>query len=227
MKVKSFDIEQTKKELALSPQFDELIKEKIKFLRKYSFGILSSDHIVKAPFDCIIVRKYFNTGALVEPNQPIYTLCKNIWIIAEVPISYSNLVYEKKPVKIIFQNTYYQTYVDKILLEGNKDSKTLKVKLHTPPNFIKYINIPVELIFEEYKYVLAIPDSSVINQGNKMIVFKQISTNNFKPVRIKVGNLLWQEDQGYYEVLEGLKEGDKIAKDGYFLLDSETKIKGL
>jgi len=228
LKVKSFEIEQTKRELMLSPKFSEIIKQKLNFLRSYSFGVLTSDNVVRAPFDCVIVKKYFNNGSTVEPNQPIYTFSKDIWIVAEVPISYYNQIYPQRKVKIKFNNEEYFSFIETILFESNKDSRVLRVKINYPKELnLKSINIPVEVKFEDSEEILAVPYESVLNYGNKKIVFKKIGENKYKPVRIEVGRIFWDEDQGYYEVKNGINKGEIIAKDGYFLLDSETRIKGL
>jgi len=43
------------------------------------------------------------------------------------------------------------------------------------------------------------------------------------PVQVKLG----RKGEGYYEVLHGLKEGQKVVVKGTFLLDAEAQIRGL
>jgi hypothetical protein len=233
LKIYSFEIEQTKKELELvkdDPKLKEIVLKKLNYLRLSSYGYINSDNIIKSVYDCILLKKMVNTGDFVKPNQTIYTFIINpdIWIIAEIPVSYLKNIYLGKNVMIkTYDDQSFYSTIDYIFPNSNFENKTVKIRIKYPHNIKLPWNIPLELSLIDYKTALFIPIDSIINKGDKKIVFKKVYKNTFKPIYIKTGEYYNYEDEGYYEVIEGLKEGDEIAHSGVFLLDSESRIKGL
>jgi hypothetical protein len=72
LKIYSFEIEQTKKELELvkdDPKLKEIVLKKLNYLRLTSYGYINSDNIIKSVYDCILLKKMVNTGDFVKPNQ--------------------------------------------------------------------------------------------------------------------------------------------------------------
>lgn len=114
--------------------------------------------------------------------------------------------------------------IDYIFPQGDKESKTFKarIKLVSPKNL--KINQLVDVLIEKpLGKVLAVPESAVIDTGDKQIVFLEISEGNYIPKKVKIGKCV----QGYCQVLDGLKEGDKVVVKGNFLLDSEAQIRNI
>jgi Cu(I)/Ag(I) efflux system membrane fusion protein len=71
--------------------------------------------------------------------------------------------------------------------------------------------------------VLAVPVSAVLDSGTRKLVYVEHSHGEFMPMEVTLG--LRAGD--YFSVREGLKEGDKVAVRGNFLLDSQFQIQGL
>ena len=69
---------------------------------------------------------------------------------------------------------------------------------------------------------LVIPSDSVVDTGERKLVFVTKGEGRFEPRPIVTGAAF----NGRYEVTEGLREGDVIATSGQFLLDSESRIRG-
>ncbi len=68
---------------------------------------------------------------------------------------------------------------------------------------------------------LAVPENAVMLTGERKVVFVQDSDNVFTVRDVILGALA----DGFYEVISGLKEGDKVASSGTFFLDSEARLK--
>jgi len=69
---------------------------------------------------------------------------------------------------------------------------------------------------------LAIPKSAVLFNGDYNMVYVQTEPGWFVGKKVEIG----QEAGGFYEIKEGLKEGEKVVVNGQFLLDSETQMRG-
>ncbi len=70
---------------------------------------------------------------------------------------------------------------------------------------------------------LAVPVSAVLDSGTRRLVFVERTPGEFVPVEVTLG----ARAAGYYAVLAGLQEGDRVAVRGGFLLDSQLQIAGL
>ncbi len=68
---------------------------------------------------------------------------------------------------------------------------------------------------------LAAPESAVLDTGLRKIVYLSKVGDVLESREIKTG----QKAEGYYEILEGLSEGDVVVTSGNFLIDSESRLK--
>lgn len=70
---------------------------------------------------------------------------------------------------------------------------------------------------------LAVPDSAVLDTGIRKIVYLSKEGDVLESQEVNLG----QRAEGYYEVLGGLSEGDIVVTSGNFLVDSESRLKGV
>ena len=68
---------------------------------------------------------------------------------------------------------------------------------------------------------LLIPASAVIDTGQRFVAFVEGEDEHLQPRELKVG---FKTDD-YYEVLDGVKEGEKVVTRALFLVDSESQLK--
>ena len=68
---------------------------------------------------------------------------------------------------------------------------------------------------------LVVPDSAVIDTGDRRLVFLDRPDGTIEPRAIEVGAKLADG----YQVLRGLAEGDRVVISANFLLDSESSLK--
>ena len=69
--------------------------------------------------------------------------------------------------------------------------------------------------------VLSVPESSVIDTGTKKIVFVETEPGHYEPRDLRLG----REGDEDYEVLAGLRAGERVVTSANFLIDSESKIR--
>ena len=69
--------------------------------------------------------------------------------------------------------------------------------------------------------VLAVPDSAVIDSGDRQIVIVDKGEGRFEPRPVKLG----RRGAGYVEIREGVAEGDAVVTSANFLIDAESNLK--
>lgn len=75
-------------------------------------------------------------------------------------------------------------------------------------------------ILAETPEVLAIPRSAVLSPGAQPMVYVDVANGNYEPRKITLGRV----GDEFVEVLDGLKEGEKVVTNGNLLIDAETQI---
>jgi len=66
-----------------------------------------------------------------------------------------------------------------------------------------------------------IPASAVIDTGQRFVAFVDGEDEHLQPRDVKVG----VKTDDFYEVLDGVKEGEKVVTRALFLVDSESQLK--
>ncbi len=69
---------------------------------------------------------------------------------------------------------------------------------------------------------VAVPASAVLESGDRAVVWVEVRPGSFEPRTVTLG----ARADGWVEVLEGLRAGERVASSGAFLLDSESQLRG-
>lgn len=77
-------------------------------------------------------------------------------------------------------------------------------------------------IIIELGSALAVPEEAVFATGIKHIIFVDKGDGIFEPRDVTVG----AKADGYYQIKEGVVEGERVVTSGNFLIDSESRLKG-
>ena len=227
MRVLSPDIQIALDELRLAeekgdPELVKRAKEKLEYLR--------IKEVVRSPVSGVILEQKVYEGGYVKEGQTAYRIAdiSTVWIVAEIPFKQARYV-KKGTVALITPEddpeNLIEGEVDYIFPEADHMAKTVKVRIKAKNRGIALKpNALVEVLFEvPLGEVLAVPETAVVDTGRRTLVFVEMEPGMYMPVNVKLG----RRAEGFYEVREGLKEGQKVVVKGTFLLDSEAQIRGL
>src|SRR5262249_6071217 len=68
--------------------------------------------------------------------------------------------------------------------------------------------------------VLAVPERAVIDTGSRKFVYREAEPDVYEGVEVRLG----PRGGGFYPVVGGLQEGDRVVTTGSFLIDAETRL---
>ncbi|MEK6704170.1 MAG: efflux RND transporter periplasmic adaptor subunit [Bdellovibrionota bacterium] len=107
----------------------------------------------------------------------------------------------------------------------NSPTRTVRVRASVPdPQGLfrpdTFVNVRIKIELGEK---LAVPEDSVLFSGEQKFVFIVKDKGRFDPRPIQTG----LKAGSYYEVLSGLSEGDAVVTSANFLIDSESKLRGV
>jgi membrane fusion protein, copper/silver efflux system len=174
----------------------------------------------------VIDKKVFK-GRFVEPEMTLYTIAdlSTIWVNAEIYEYEVPFVKMGEPVTMTFAaypGEQFQGRVSFIYPYLNKEARTVKIRLElpNPDTRLKPDMYGDALIKVDRGDRLAIPEQAVVDSGTRTLVFVLRGEGLFEPRVVKLGPKIG----AYYEVPEGLGEGEQVVTSGNFLVDSESKL---
>jgi len=178
-------------------------------------------------FSGTITKKYVHVGHWAIAGEDIYDVAdlSNIWVIAN--IYESDIQYIKNGQSA---DIYSSAYPDDMIRAKinfinpifNPESRTMEVRLDVSNPGMKlkpdmYVKIKINTYQNQ---TLAVPKNAVIRTGERNIVYVDKGKGYYEPREVSIS----YEQDGYYAVTSGLKEGEMVVSSGGFLIDSETQI---
>lgn len=105
------------------------------------------------------------------------------------------------------------------------ETRTLRVRIEVPnPQGLLKLEMFVNAAIKaDLGVVLALPETALLDSGARKLVFVDLGEGRIEPREVRVG----READGYYELLSGAREGERVVTTANFLIDSESKLKGL
>ncbi len=110
--------------------------------------------------------------------------------------------------------------VDPIL---SAETRSLKVRIEVPnpENLLKLEMFVNASIRADLGTKLALPEAALLDTGERQLVFVDLGEGRIEPREVRTG----REAGGYYELLSGAREGEKVVTSANFLIDSESRLK--
>jgi RND family efflux transporter MFP subunit len=223
----------------MSESTDNLVAAARKRLELWDIGNRQIDEIgrtgetvknltLESPISGYVIERNAYPKQHVTPETVIYTVAdlSSVWVIADV------FEYEAGNVRLgqsasltlgYLPGRAFHGRVSYILPQVDPTTRTLKVR-------IQFDNPGVTLKPDMYGEVelqtggarkLVVPDSAVLNSGDRQVVFLDRGDGHFEPRNVKIG----AQSDGRTEILSGLHEGDRVVTAGNFLMDSESQLK--
>ena len=198
------------------------------YVKKGDVIVKLKDKNIIAPFSGILGYRGLTEDILGSENSIIITLDDSSIIYSDIKIPETFASVIKKGLSINakfagYKDRSYQGTVDAVSSRINADTRSLltRIKINNE-NFELIPGSLLEVIvnFDKRKS-LSIPDTSIMLEGNKSYVYKVTKENIANKSEITIGS----RNEGYVEVLSGLKIGDTIVAEGLKKVRPRGKIK--
>ena len=185
---------------------------------------------MNAPRDGIVVEKMVVEGQMVEPGMKLYRLADlaSVWIQAQIyeqDLPVIRLGQEAVVTLASLPDPKFRGRVTYIYPMVDEKTRTAKVRMefHNPGYFLKPgMYATVEIAADLNPSALLVPDMAVLRSGEQNTVFVALDGGHFEPRSVAIGT---RTDENYFEVVSGLKEGERVVTSGQFMLDSESQLR--
>lgn len=199
-------------------------QEKIKSGKLNNNGL-----VVTSPTNGILLQKNINNKSSVSKGTTLLQIASldKIWFIASIYQEDLAFIKKDKQATIYIDglNTSFNTKVDFIYPIFDDKSKTVNVRFildNKELNLLPSMFGKVDII-DEQKQLLTLPKTAVLKKSDSFYVFKYVSNDEFKPVKIEAKRI----NSNKYEIISGLNENDEVIDNALFLLDSDALTNSL
>lgn len=205
----------------------DITDAQIKALRER--GAITRTMVLHAPFRGVVTERNVLEGGYAQPGQNIYTIVdlSTVWVYADI---YEYEAPWLRPGQEAEMTLSYQpgvTYRGRIvyLYPYLKNmTRTLQARLEFPnskdfklkPDMWANVTIRSAVAREG----LAVPVQSVIRTGTKDIALVALEGGRFEPRELRLGSQAGDE----FQVLDGLKERERVVTSAQFLINSESNL---
>jgi cobalt-zinc-cadmium efflux system membrane fusion protein len=183
---------------------------------------------VRSPIGGIITEKHAIVGELSDPSKSLYTVAdlSNVWVM--IDISEKDLAkVRKRQSATVMVGAFPElklkgriTYIADLVNESTRTVKA-RVEVSNPGRKLKpEMFATAELVLAaDAPPVLAVPEDALQELDGKKVVFVAENEAEFAVRQVQAGRTAG----GLVEILSGLKEGERYAVKGAFILKSEIK----
>ncbi len=181
-----------------------------------------------SPFSGFVLEKAAYNGMNVMPGIALFKLAdlSVVWLYADI------YEYELPFIRLGQQASIQLSYIPGEIFTGkaiyiypslNPETRTAKVRFEIPNSQGRlkpemYANVEIKVHLGQK---LAVPEGAIIDTGLRQMAIVDKGSGYFEPREVKVGAKV----DDYYEVIKGLKAGERVVTSANFLIDSESKLK--
>ena len=181
-----------------------------------------------SPYEGFLLERMVYRGMNVMPGAALFKLAdlSVVWIYADIYEYELPLIRLGQVASVKLAYLPSETFTGKVIYiypSLDPKSRTAKVRLEfaNPKGRLKpemYADVNLKIDLGEK---LAVPEGAIIDTGIRQVAFIDKGSGYFEPREVKLGVKV----DNYYEVIEGLKPGERVVTSANFLIDSESSFK--
>lgn len=182
---------------------------------------------IRAPRAGYVLRRLAVLGLYAQPDMVLYELAdlSRVWVIASVyerDLPRVRRGMQAQFVAAARPGEALQARVERIEPQLDVSTRTARVRLEVSnPGLRLRPGEYGDVLFQlPATSALLVPRDAVIDTGRQQYVFVDRGEGRFEPRRVQLGALL----DGQFQVLEGLRAGERVVTRGAFLIDSESRL---
>ena len=181
-----------------------------------------------APQGGVVLERMAIDGMMAAAGETLFRIAdtSTVWIIADVPEYQLASVQRGAAATVRFRSLPGRAFsgnVDEIYPEIQTETRTAKIRIELPnPDgaMIAQMYADVEIAAGAAEPVVTVPDSAVIDSGDRQVVIVDLGEGRFEPRAVQIG----QRGAGMVEIRQGVAAGETVVVSANFLIDAESNL---
>ncbi|MEA2950922.1 MAG: rane fusion protein copper/silver efflux system [Alphaproteobacteria bacterium] len=183
----------------------------------------------RAPRDGIVLERNVIDGQRVMPGDVLFRVADHdvVWALVDIAERDLALIREGQKVRLrttTYGNRVFEGVVALVYPHLNAATRSARVRIELPNADLLLrpdMYVEAEIDTGNNTPVVAVPESAVIDSGNRQVVIVDRGDGRFDPRPVTLG----RRGGGYVEVKDGIKDGDTVVTTANFLIDAESNLK--
>ena len=181
-----------------------------------------------APRNGIVLERNAVEGMRVQPGDTIFRLAdiSVVWTVIDIAERDISRIKVGQTASVRARGYPGRTFDGKVTAiypQMNKETRTVRVRIELPNADLAllpdmYVDAEVGIGIPEP--VVVVPDSAVLDSGQRQVVLIDKGEGRFEPRDVVVGF----RAGGLTEIREGVAEGDLVVTSANFLIDAESNL---
>jgi Cu(I)/Ag(I) efflux system membrane fusion protein len=181
-----------------------------------------------APTSGVVLERLATAGMMAASGEKLFRIAdtSKVWVVAEVSESQLDAVRKEAHVVVSIRSLpgiAFRGRVSLIYPEIRTETRTAKVRIEIDNprgELLANMYADVEISSGQDTAVVAVPNSAVIDTGDRQVVFVDLGDGRFEPKDVKLG----MRGEENTEITSGIKAGDRVVVAANFLLDAESNL---
>ncbi|MSR64486.1 MAG: efflux RND transporter periplasmic adaptor subunit [Verrucomicrobiae bacterium] len=192
-------------------------------------GKASDELTLRSPVSGHVTMKEAVQGKAFNAGETLYEIADltHLWMHVFVYEADMPLIKIGQPARVVLPYRGNEIHESKVAfiyphIEATTRRGELRLEVDNPKHELHpdmWANVEIATDTAEQ---LVVPSSAVIDTGERFVAFVDRGEGMLEPRVLKIG----KRTDDFYEVLDGVKEGEKVVTRALFLVDSESQLKG-
>jgi len=221
-------LEEARKEEAIAAARVDAAQKRLRQLEETrglaSAGAEDASLLVRSPVPGVLTQSYIAPGSAVEEGEPIFQVVdpRLVYVVGSLPEGEAARLRRPAGAEVVVPGRKEPLLLDpsrgRLLSVGpaiEPTSRTLPIVYEVENRdgaLVVGQAVSLALTTGEVTSGLAVPESALVDEGNRSIVFVQTAGESFARRRVETGI----RDGGYVQVLGGLQEGERVVSEGAY-----------
>jgi Cu(I)/Ag(I) efflux system membrane fusion protein len=183
---------------------------------------------IYAPMSGVVIERNISAGHNITAGEVLMTIADLTQVWGDADIYQSDLPYVHVGMPLQLSLPYWPDKVfhgTVIFVSPTLDPETrtlhARLEIPNPQSFLRPGMYGDATLDYSLGQKLSIPADAVMFSGKQSYAFRDAGNGQLVPTQVRVGT----RGDGWYELLGGLSEGDRIVVSANFLVDSESSLK--
>jgi Cu(I)/Ag(I) efflux system membrane fusion protein len=174
-----------------------------------------------------ILKNHVREGQYVREGEPLFDIADftRMWFTFTAYDQDIPFIQPSQIVRVTLPSLPGESFVSRVdfinpIMDGSSRTARVRVVLENPDRKLKYNSFAQAVLEATAPEVLCLPRSSVLWSGSVPRVYVEKDRHEYRAQMVKLG----RAGDALWEVLEGVKEGDRVVVAGNMLLDSQAQL---
>ena len=182
-----------------------------------------------SPRTGVVLERNVSDGMRVNPGDVLFRIAdhSHVWAMVDVAERDLAALAGGQAVTVRARSYPNRIFTGKVALvypHLNPATRTVRVRIELPNTdhlLLPDMYAEAEIDTGTGQQVLAVPDSAIIDSGDRQVVIIDKGDGRFEPRKVQLG----RRGAGYVEIKDGVAGGDAVVISANFLIDAESNLK--